>query len=384
VQLITYKFELRPNKSQERQFVVFAGQVRFVWNQLLSLARERHKRGESQDLSPFGFVYEVTKLKLQYDWLGESSRQCIDFAAKNLTKAFRRFFAYRKSRGGRRYGHPVFKSRRRGRDAFQFSEQVKVSGNKVRLPKIGWVRFRKSREVVGEIREAAVKRSASGKWFVSIVCKCEIQPLPPVKQICGVDVGFSIYATIADQTHYEEVTNPRWFKASHRKLKRLQQSLSRKKKGSNNRAKAKLLVARQHERVVNQRRDFQHKLSTKLVVENQAIGVESLSLVGLMRAKLSKSFADAGFGAFFGMLKYKCLWYGRTLVEAERFYPSSKTCSQCGHVKESLELSERVWVCVCGKRLPRDLNAALNLRNLAVGYTESLNACGVGVSLDSV
>lgn len=376
MQTVTYKFELKPNASQRQKFAVFAGQSRFVWNQLLALVKEKRSAGEKVSITPFGLSYLITELKQRIEWLGESHTHCLQESARHLANSFKRFFDWCKTRKGRKCGPPRFKSKRNCKQSFAYKSGIKVLDSKVWLPKIGWVRFRKSREVLGEIKTASVKRSPTGKWFVCITAKREIEQLPTNDSIIGIDLGLSHYATLSDGT---KIDNPRWLRKGLVKLAKLQRSLCRKVKGSSNRTKAKLAVARQHERIANQRKDFQHKLSTKLVVENQAIGVESLSLAGLVRTRLSKSFVDAGLGGFLEMLRYKCDWYGRTLVEADRFYPSSKTCSQCGQVNQSLQLSDRVWQCGCGVTHDRDVNAAINLRNLAVGHTDKQNACGAGV-----
>ncbi len=257
----------------------------------------------------------------------------------------------------------IVQNKKNRSQSIYFEAGVKIRGCYVWLQKLGWVRFVKSQDIAGTIRGAFVRKSTTGKWYVSIVCEREFDHLPKVDSIVGVDVGLRHYATLSDGT---KVDNPRWLNKSLKKLARLQRSFSRKVLGSSNRQKAKLKVAKQHERIANQRRDFQHKLSTKLVNENQVIGVESLSLTGLIRSRLSKSFSDAGLGEFLSMLKYKCEWYGRTLVEVDRFFPSSKTCSCCGVVNSELAMEE-FWVCCCGAKHNRDLNAAINLRNVAVG-----------------
>jgi putative transposase len=363
---------------QERKFAVFVGQSRFVWNQLLALIQEKRKLGEKVSITPFGLSYLITELKTKFEWLSEAHIHTLQESAKNLANSFKRWFNWLKSKKGRKVGTPRFRSKRDANQSFRYKSGIKVEGNKVWLPKIGWVRYRNSRDVIGKIKTASVKKSHTGKWFVSIACEREFNQFPVVDSVVGVDVGLSHFATMSTG---EKIDNPRWFRKGQRKLKRLQQSLSRKVKGSSNRQKAKLAVAVQHERVANQRKDFQHKLSTKLINENQVIGVESLSLVGLVRTRLAKSFSDAGLGAFLGMLKYKAEWYGRTVVEADRFYPSSKTCSVCGEINESLQLSDRAWQCGCGASHDRDINAAVNLRNVAQGHWETLNACGEGVSL---
>jgi putative transposase len=302
-------------------------------------------------------------------------------SAKNLAGSYQRWFKWLKTRKGKRTGAPRFKSRKASRKSFSYKSGIKVDGDRVWLPKIGWVRFRNSRDPIGKLKGATVSQNARGKWFVSIVAERPIARKPKRTEVVGVDVGLSTFATLSTG---EKIKNPRWFRRGERKLARLQRSLARKKKGSANRSKAKQKVAIHHERVANRRKDFQHKQSTKLINENQVVSVESLSVAGLMRTRLAKSFSDAGLGEFLRQLNYKAEWYGRTLVEADRFFPSTKLCNCCGHKNDELSLSDREWDCPgCSASHDRDVNAAINLRNLAVGHTDNQNASGAAVSLAS-
>lgn len=378
MQTLAYRYELRPTAEQKQAFYRFAGQCRFVYNELLRRSKDAHSSGEEYPLSAFGLCYEITKLKGEIEWLAECHTHCLQESAKRLALAYQRWFKWLKNRSGRRVGAPRFKSKRDGRQSFSYKSGIKVDGDKVWLPKIGWVRFRNSRDPIGKLKGATIRRSASGKWFVSITAERSVAPKLERTEVVGVDVGLSQFATLSTG---EKIDNPRHLRRSERKLARLQRALSRKKKGSSSRAKAKQKVARLHERVANQRKDFQHKLSTKLVNENQVIGIEDLCLSGLIRTRLAKSFADAGLSEFLRQLRYKCEWYGRQLVVADRFFPSSKTCSVCGE-KSELELSDRRWACgSCGTEHDRDVNAAINLKNLAAGHAESQNASGVAVRL---
>lgn len=375
MQIIAYKYELRPTSEQANSFARFAGQCRFVFNELLKRSKDAYKAKEKYPLTAYGLSYEVTKLKGEIDWLSECHVHCLQESAANLAKAYKRWFSFLKTRKGPKAGAPRFKSKRTAKKSFRYKSGIKIDGNLVWLPKIGWVRFRNSRDAIGKLKGATVSQSASGKWFVSITAEVPIPNKPERTEAIGVDVGLSTFATLSTG---EKIDNPRWIRRSERKLEQLQRSLSKKKKGSNNRAKAKKKLAIQHERVANQRKDFQHKLSTRLINENQVIGVENLNIAGLMKTRLSKSFGDAGLGEFLRQLKYKAEWYGRTLVEAGRFYPSTKTCSCCKHIQK-LSLSDRVWACDgCGEVHDRDVNAAINLKNFAVGYTENQNACSSG------
>lgn len=378
VSRIAYKFRLEPTVEQQQSFVVFSGQVRFVYNALLRQSKDAFAAGTKYGLSAKALCYPVTDLKKEFEWLKECHIHCLQESARALSLAYARFFSWCKKRSGRRVGMPRFKSKRSPR-SFSYKAGIKVDGNKIWLPKIGWVKFRKSRELIGTLKTATVRQSASGKWYVSVSAERPIARKPKRQTAIGIDVGLETYATVSTG---EKVAFPRWLKRSLKKLRRLQKSLSRKQKGSKNRAKARLKVAHLHERVANQRHDFQHKLSTKLVDENQAIGVETLSIKGLCRGRAAKSWSDAGHGEFLRQLEYKSEWYGRQFEKADRFFPSSKTCSCCGQINKDLKLSDRTWQCDgCGVIHDRDVNAAINLKPVAEGCPDTQNVSGVAVSL---
>lgn len=362
----TYRFKLEPNSAQEQSFWRFAGSCRFIYNQILADSQKEHQDGEKVPINRAAFCSRITSLKKEFDWLGETHVHCLQNAVENLVKAYQRLF---KKQGG----FPKFKSRHDLNQSFGYKTGVKVDVAKVWLPKIGWVKFRKSQDVLGKIKTAQVRRTITG-WYVTLSCEVDIHPLAKVDRSVGVDVGLSSFLI---ESNGNKIESPKFFRKTERKLAKLQRQLSRKKKGSSNRAKAKRKVARLHEKVANQRKDFQHKQSTRLINENQVIGVEDLCVKGMARTRLAKSIHDAGLGEFLRQMKYKAEWYGRTLVEADRFFPSSKTCYQCGNVNGDLKLSDRRWKCPsCGTLLDRDVNTALNLESVAVGHTETLNACG--------
>lgn len=376
----TYKYRLEPTKEQEQKFHVFAGQCRFVWNRLLAMANESHKNGTDFSKTAFGLNYEITKLKAEFEWLSESHVHCLQESARSLSESFSRFFKWAKTRKGRKCGFPKFKSRHRGQASFGYKAGLKVDGDKLFLPKIGWVRFRNSRDPIGKLKSARVKQDCCGHWFISVQVETVIAYLPPVDSIAGIDVGLRVFATVCTGDKIEKISSPKFLAKSRRKLAKSQRRLSRKKKGSANRKKAKLVVAKLHRKVARQREDFQHKLSTRIVRENQTVCVEDLNVAGMFRGRLARSMSDAGLSKFLSMLKYKCEWYGRTLVEAHRFYPSSKTCSCCGQINSDLKMEE-FWECSgCCVSHNRDENASVNLRNVAMGYIETLNACGSDVS----
>lgn len=292
-------------------------------------------------------------------------QQCL----RHLQKGFASFFA-----GRARY--PRFKKKHNGGSAeftksgFKFRDGQLYLAKCSEPPNVVW-----SRDLPAEPSTVTVKLEPSGRWFVSLlVDDPTIEALPPSTEAVGIDVGLTSLLTLSTG---EKVANPRHFRKHRRKLKQVQKSLSRKQKGSKNRDKARLKVARQHAKIADSRRDFLHKLSTRLVRENQTIFVEDLAVRNMV--KLAQSISDAGWSELVQMLDYKCTLYGRTLVKVDRWFPSSKGCGSCGHSVESLPLNVREWQCPqCHTVRDRDINAARNL--LAAG--QAVTVCGSNVRPD--
>ncbi|WP_249349815.1 transposase [Microbispora sp. H10836] len=323
-------------------------------------------------------VITQAKQTPERSWLGEVSAVVLQQALADLNTAYRNFFD---SMSGKRHGAkvapPRFRSRKDNRQAIRFTRNARfqvTAGGKLRLPKIGDVPVRWSRDLPAGPSSVTVVKDAAGRYLASFVIEVAEQPLPSVEPEAGIDLGLSAFAVVSNG---RKITAPRFLRRAERKLKRLQRALSRKVKGSNNRAKARLAVARQHAKVADARREFHHQLSTRIVRDNQAIYVEDLAVKGLARTRLAKSVHDAGWSAFVGMLEYKARLYGRTFHRIDRWFPSSKLCSECGVVAESMRLNVREWTCPCGAVHDRDVNAAKNI--LAAGRAERLNACGAQV-----
>jgi putative transposase len=235
-----------------------------------------------------------------------------------------------------------------------------LDNGRLRLPKIGDLLVRWSRALPSEASSVTVIRDAAGRYFASFVVQTtQDETLPPVDSEIGIDLGLTHFAVMSDGT---KVTAPKFLRRAARKLKRLQQDLSRKTKGSNRRKKAVVKVARAHARVADTRRDWQHKLSTKVVRDNQAIYVEDLCVSGLGRTRLAKSVHDAGWASFTGMLEYKAARYGRMFGKVDRFFPSTRMCSDCARINEKMTLDVRAWDCPCGSHHDRDVNAAKNIK----------------------
>jgi len=274
-------------------------------------------------------------------------------------------------------GFPRFK-RKGVRESFILTGTIRFEGRKIQLPRIGKVRIKEKRKSYykGRILSVTVRRRAN-RWFVSVTVEKEVPNPKPIKgNAVGVDLGIKTLATLSDGTTFQ---NPRALGRRLKKLKQISKSLSRKKKGSRNREKAKLRLAKMYLKTFNTRQDTLHKVTTYLAKSHSKIVIEDLGVSGMMKnRRLAHAIADVGFYEFRRQLEYKCKWYGSQLVVASRTFPSSKKCSSCGHKKKDLSLSEREYVCeTCGMRIDRDLNAALNL--VTVSLPETLTACGEDV-----
>jgi len=372
-----YKTELDLNNKQQTQCRMHAGTSRFAYNWALARRKELYDR-EKASTNAIELHRELNKLKkTDYPWMYEVSKCAPQEALRDLDKAYTNFF-----KGRARY--PKFKSKKRGIGSFRLTGAIKVFGKEkaIQLPRLGKLRLKEKGYLPATDTEDAHILSATvsekaGRWFVSIQVEEEIKIPENNGPPAGVDLGIKQMMTVSDGAVFE---NPKALSHYERKIKRQNRSLARKKKRSNNREKAKIRLQKTYARVTNIRRDAQHKATTWLAKNKSVIGVEDLNVSGMLKnGHLSKAISDVGFGELKRQLEYKTKWYGSTVIVADRFYPSSKTCSVCGYVKDELSLSERTFVCNnCGSVLDRDLNASRNLENLAVSWTESLNACKSG------
>ena len=301
-------------------------------------------------------------LKKEYAFLKEADSRALLHARKNLDAAYDKFFKESSA------GFPKFKSKHKCRWSYTTDNNngtVRFDGNRLRLPKVGYVKIVEHRRHEGRILTATISHERSGEYYASVLCEIEHpEPLPVTDKVVGIDLGLHDIIVCSDG---ERVSSPKYFRKSEQRLAKRQRSFSRTQKGSNGHEKARLKVARCHQKIKNQRNDFLQKLSAKLVRENQVICLEDLSVKGLERNhKLSKSVTDASFSKFVSMLEYKAEWYGRKVVKIDRFYPSTQLCSGCGYKNESIKglkgLKVREWVCPeCGEVHDRDLNASRNI-----------------------
>ena len=371
--LIAHKIALDPNNVQATYFARAAGTARFAYNWALAQWQRQYEACKADASLPkpsqIALRRQINSIKgEQFPWMLEVTKNAPQMAIIQLGAAFKNFFSGRAK-------FPKF--RKKGlHDRFSLTnDQFSIDGSRIRIPSLGWVRMRETLRFTGKIMSATVSRVAN-RWFVSITVDTpDDSPLPKAENqgVEGVDLGVSALATLSTG---EVIAGPKAHKALLSRLQRLSRSLSRKVKGSENRKKAKAKLSRLHARVGNIRRDAMHKLTRDLTCRFHTIGIEDLNVRGMVKNRhLSRAVSDMGFFEFRRQLEYKAAQRGGMIVVANRWYPSSKMCSSCGHKLDTLALSVREWTCpACGAAHDRDVNAAINLKNLAVSSTVSV--CG--------
>ena len=364
--LKAFKYRIYPTSEQSVLLAKSFGCARWFYNYALNLTSETYKQ-TGKGLSRNEIINLLHTLKKEYEWLTEAPSQVLQQAALNLSSAFLNFFEGRAK-------YPSFK-KKQNRQSIRFPQGCTLKDDALKLPKIGDVHCKISRQPEGTLKSVTVSVNPSGEYFAACLYD-DGKDLPEKAskgKAIGIDVGLTHYAITSDGAKHG---NPKYYRKYEKKLARRQKQLSRKPKGSNNRNKARVKVAKVHAKIVRCREDFLHKLSRKLVDENQVIVVENLAVKNMVKNhSLAKSISDAGWGQFCTMLKYKSEWEGKTYVEVDRFFPSSKTCNNCLNRVDSLSLDIRNWQCPkCGEKHDRDINAAKNIRDeglriLTVGHT---------------
>ena len=384
---LRYNYRAYPNAAQRRALAKAFGCARVVWNDCLRDRKHAHAAG-----LPYVASAELSRLRItqakrteERAWLAEVSAVVLQQSLRDLDTAYKNFFdSVKGKRQGRTLGPPRYKSKKDTRQSIRLNTNAfSLQGDgTVYVAKVGDLKVKWSRRLPAAPTSLTVTKDSSGRYFLSFVIDTEPDILPGLQTDTGIDLGLSAFAVLSDDS---KIDSPRFLRRAEKKLKRLQRELSRKVKGSKNRAKARIKVARQHARVTDRRRDFHHKASTQIIRDNQAVYVEDLAVSGLGRTRLAKPVHDAGWSAFISMLEYKAVKHGRTFAKVDRAFPSSQICSVCGFRDGPKPLHVRQWTCgACHTVHDRDHNAASNVlvegrRIVAAGRAETLNARGAPV-----
>ncbi|STX09170.1 transposase, IS605 OrfB family [Kurthia zopfii] len=362
-----YKFRLYPNVEQEILIAKTIGSSRFVYNHMLNAWNSSYKEtGKGLSYGKCSAMLPAMKKSDDTSWLREVDSVALQSSIKNLAESFDRFFKKQNQ-------SPNFKSKKNPIQSYttkNTNNNLAIVDHKLKLPKLGLVKFSKSREVSGRILSATIRKNASGKFFVSLLCEEEITELPTTNKAVGIDLGITDFAILSNS---QKIDNHKFTSKMATKLKREQRKLSRrallaKKKGINlfeakNYQKQKRKVAKLHEKVMNQRTDFLNKLSTDIIKNHDIICMEDLNTKGMLRNhKLAKSISDVSWSSFVAKLQYKADWYGREIIKIDKWFPSSQICSECGHKDGKKALNIRDWTCpICHAHHDRDINASINI-----------------------
>ena len=367
-----YKFRFYPTPEQETSLAKTFGCARFAYNYMLRLRTDAWmQRQERIGYHETSAALTALKKQPEYVWLNEVSSVPVQQSLRHLQSAFTNFFA-------KRARYPQYKRKDGPQSAEYTTSAFRWDGKSLKLAKMDEplaIRWSRTIPKAAKVTTVTVSKDFAGRYFVSLLCDDVVAKKPASDGKVGIDLGLSHFATLSTG---EKIAAPNTFRKNEGKLAKLQRRLAKKTKGSNRRKKAKLKVARLHAKIADSRRDFLHKLSTRLINENQVIAIESLSVSNMQKNRsLAKSIADASWSEFVRQLEYKARWYGRELVGIDRWYPSSKRCSDCGYTAPKMPLSVRQWTCPeCGSIHDRDINAARNV--LAAGL--AVSAHGEAVS----
>lgn len=366
--LKSYKYRIYPNDIQKELLSKFFGCNRFVYNLGLETKIAAYV-SQKKNLTCFDLQKQVVKLKhTEAVWLNEVPAQSLQMSLRNLDNAYIRFFKEKK-------GFPKFKSKY-GNQSIQFPQGVKIKFKKdvIQIPKLKDIKCVYDRKFTGKIKTVTLSKTTTNKYFASILVDNQ-KELPAKKPIIlsttvGIDLGIKTLAVLSDGT---EIANPKWFRSAQRNLRVQQKSLYRKVKDSKRKEKQRIVVAKVHEKICNQRTDYLQKATTTIIQNFDTIVLEDLGIKNMMKDHcLSKAIGEIGWYSFKTMLVYKAEWYGKNIIEIGRFEPSSKICSTCGTINKELQLKDRTWICKsCNSEHDRDLNAAINIKNIGLGNRAS-------------
>ena len=364
----SYKFKIAPDNEQKELLAKHFGACRFVFNRYLNIRKETYLE-EKKSLNYYDNANDLTVLKKdeQFVWLKEINSQSLQSSLRNLDTAYNKFFR-------KQTKFPRFKSKF-DKQSFTIPQSVSIEDGKLQIPKFKkGIEINIHREIKGKVLFATISKSTTGKYYVSITCEVEYTPFEKTNTKVGIDTGIKDLAILSDGKVYGNIKT---LKTNLKKLKYNQRQLSKKIKGSSSRLKQKSKLAIIHEKVTNIRKDYLHKVSTEIIKNHDVICIEDLAVKNMMKNhKLAQAFSDVSLGTFYTMLEYKANWNDKTIVKIDRFFPSSKTCSICGWIKQDLELKDRNWTCPsCNTSHDRDFNASQNILKQGL----NILSCGSGI-----